>query len=177
MSAGKLPFLDVRLIVNPDGSIRLKVYRKDTHTDQYLMFDSHHPVEHKLSVFRTLLGRKDTIVTNEEDTVEEEQHVKKVLQLCKYPDWAIQLVESQLKDKREGKTKEKKDKIKESKSNGSVTIPYVMGVTERVRRIMKKHGITTSAKPHRTLRQILVHLLRTRSPTVTSAEWCTMYPA
>mgnify|MGYP005700522205 CR=1 FL=1 len=113
--------------------------------------------------------------------MEEEQHVKKVLQLCKYPGWAIQRVENQLKDKREGKTKEKKDKTKESKSNGSVTIPYVMGVTrgvtERVCRIMKKHGITTSAKPHRTLRQILVHLLRTRSPTVTSAEWCTMYPA
>ena len=32
-----------------------------------------------------------------------------------------------------------------------------MGVTERVRRVMKKHGITTPAKPYRTLRQILVH--------------------
>ena len=50
MNAEKqLPFLDVRLVVNPDGSIRLKIYRKETHTDQYLMFDIHHPVEHKLS--------------------------------------------------------------------------------------------------------------------------------
>ena len=158
MNADKqLPFLDVRLIVNPDGSIRLKIYRKETHTDQYLMFDSHHPVEHKLSVVRTLLGRKDTIVTTEEDRLEEEQHVKEVLKQCKYPDWAIQRVENQLKDKKEGKTKEKKTKSTENKSYGSVTIPYVMGVTERVRRVMKKHGITTPAKPYRTLRQILVH--------------------
>ena len=158
MNAEKqLPFLDVRLIVNPDGSIRLKIYRKDTHTDQYLMFDSHHPVEHKLSVVRTLLGRKDTIVTTEEDRQEEEKHVKEVLQLCKYPEWAIQRVESQLRDKKEGKTKDRKAKSSESKSNGSLTIPYIMGVTERVRRVMKKHGITTPARPYRTLRQILVH--------------------
>ena len=90
MNAEKqLPYLDVKLIVNPDGSIRLKIYRKETHTDQYLMFDSHHPVEHKLSVVRTLLGRNEAIVTDEADRLEEDQHVKKVLKQCKYPDWPI----------------------------------------------------------------------------------------
>ena len=157
MQLRKLPFLDVKLIANPDGSIRLQVYRKETHTDQYLMFDSHHPVEHKLSVIRTLLDRKDRIVTEEEDKVEEEKHVKSVLKQCKYPDWAIQKVERQLKDKKEGVLKEKKAKSKENKSHGSVTIPYVSGVTERVRRVMKKHGITTPARPYRTLRHTLVH--------------------
>ena len=157
MQERKLPFLDVKLIANPDGSIRLQVYRKETHTDQYLMFDSHHPVEHKLSVIRTLLDRKDRIVTEEEDKVEEEKHVKAVLKQCKYPDWAIQKVERQLKDKKEGVVKEKKTKSKENKFHGSVTIPYVCGITERIRRVMKKHGITTPARPHRTLRQTLVH--------------------
>ena len=36
-------------------------------------------------------------------------------------------------------------------------LPYVSGVTERVRRVMKNHGIETPARPHRTLRQTLVH--------------------
>ena len=102
------------------------------------MFDSHHPIEHKLSVIRTLLDRKDRIVTEDEDKTEEEKHVKNALKQCKYPDWAIQKVERQLKDKKEGVVKEKKTKSTDSKSNGSVTIPYVSGVTERIRRVMKK---------------------------------------
>ena len=106
MQERKLPYLDVKLIANPDGTIRLQVYRKETHTDQYLMFDSHHPIEHKLSVIRTLLDRKDRIVTEDEDKTEEEKHVKNALKQCKYPDWAIQKVERQLKDKKEGVVKE-----------------------------------------------------------------------
>ena len=76
MQEQKLPFLDVKLIVNNDGSLRLQIYRKPTHTDQYLMFDSHHPLEHKLSVIRTLLSRKDEIVTEESDRTEEEREIK-----------------------------------------------------------------------------------------------------
>ena len=83
--------------------------------------------------------------------------MKKVLKQCKYPDWAIQRVEKQLSDKKEGKIKEKKTKSKENVSRGSVTIPYISGVTERIRRIMKKRGITTPARPYRTIRQTLVH--------------------
>ena len=74
-----LPYLDVKLIVQPDCSIKLQIYRKATHTDQYLMFDSHHPVQHKLSVVRTLLSRKDEIVTTEEDKLAEDAHVKQAL--------------------------------------------------------------------------------------------------
>jgi len=34
-----------------------------THTDQYLHFDSHHPMQHKLSVSSTLFDRSRTIVS------------------------------------------------------------------------------------------------------------------
>ena len=36
-------------------------------------------------------------------------------------------------------------------------VPYVQGLTEKVTRIYKKYGISTSVRPHSTLRQILVH--------------------
>ena len=53
-SEGKLSFLDLLIVRNEVGDVKLQIYRKLTHTDQYLNFCSHHPIEHKLSVVRTL---------------------------------------------------------------------------------------------------------------------------
>ena len=54
---GSLPFLDI--LVTPDEEDRLEtsVYRKPTHMDQYLQWDSHHPISSKYSVVGTLYHR------------------------------------------------------------------------------------------------------------------------
>ena len=140
-----LPYLDVKVIVNDDGTIRLQIYRKPTHTDQYLMFDSHHPLEHKLSVVRTLLNRKEEIVTDESDKLEEDKHIKTVLKACKYPDWAIKRVEKQLSDKKQGIAKPKPDRKNDQQHRGQVVLPYISGITERIRRSMQKRGIQCPA--------------------------------
>ena len=54
---GKLPFLDLLLVRTGTVRVKLQIYRKPTRTDQYLNFNSHHAIEHKLSVVRTLLVR------------------------------------------------------------------------------------------------------------------------
>ena len=56
---GKLPFLDLLLVMIDTGRVKLQIYRKPTHTGQYryLNFNSHHLIEHKLSVVRTSLER------------------------------------------------------------------------------------------------------------------------
>jgi len=60
---GKLTFLDILLERTDSGGLKLCIYRKPTHTDQYLNFSSHHPVEHKSSVVRNLLERSQQLVT------------------------------------------------------------------------------------------------------------------
>ena len=46
---GQLPFLDVLVVRNEDGSFTTTVYRKPTHSDRYLCWTSNHPVKDKLS--------------------------------------------------------------------------------------------------------------------------------
>ena len=52
-SEGSLSFLDTLMVRKEDRTIKLLVYRKKTHTDQYLKFSSHHPLHQKLGVIKT----------------------------------------------------------------------------------------------------------------------------
>ncbi len=45
---GQIAFLASLISLNQDGSLDLSVYRKPTHTNQYLKFSSHHPLHQKL---------------------------------------------------------------------------------------------------------------------------------
>ena len=88
---GHLAFLDTCISRNPDGSLDISIYRKPTHTDQYLHFDSHHPVAHKLSVIRTLVHRADMAVTNTQEREKEVKHIRTALGRCGYRKWAFDL--------------------------------------------------------------------------------------
>ena len=45
-----IPFLDTLVHREPNGQLTTTVYRKPTHTDQYLAYDSHHPQSVKRGV-------------------------------------------------------------------------------------------------------------------------------
>ena len=152
---GNIPFLDTSITRKADGSVKLQVYRKKTHTDQYLNFASQHLLHQKLGVVRTLLDRKESMVTEEIDKQQEEDRIKHALSQCGYPSWTISKVKQQMKDKSKSKGK-KKDTDKE-KSNGMVVIPYIQGVSERIQRVFKKHNIATAMRPYNTLKNNLVH--------------------
>ena len=81
--------MDTLTVVKEDGSINTRVYRKSTHTDQYLSFQSNHPLEHKRGVVNTLMNRADTVVSDGPDREKEKEHVRKALKVNGYPDWVF----------------------------------------------------------------------------------------
>jgi len=153
VEGGQLPFLDLLLNRTENGGLKLQIYRKPTHTDQYLNFSCHHPIEHKLSVVRMLLERSQCLVTEIEDRKQEDFHVEEVLRACGYPKWTFNKVRRQTESKRNKKTEKQRDSLQRP----MVVIPYVENVSEAVARIMRKHNVPVAMKPYKTLKTVLVH--------------------
>ena len=73
---GYIAFLNTKLTRKEDGKVKVQIYRKKAHTNQYLLFSSIHPVHHKLAVVHTILDQSDSLVTEEEDRTLEVETVK-----------------------------------------------------------------------------------------------------
>ena len=86
---GSIPFLDVLIIPDEEGSMKTTVYRKPKHMDQYLQWDSNHTVSSKYSVVGSLQHGASTICSNTELLKLEEKHLEEALTRCKYPARAI----------------------------------------------------------------------------------------
>ena len=95
-SDGSMPFLDTQVTPRSDGSLNTTVYRKPTHIDLYLQWDSHHTIAAKYSVVNTLHHRARAVCSNQQ-LVEEEDHLQKVLTENKYPMWALNRVKMKIK--------------------------------------------------------------------------------
>ena len=137
-----LPFLDV-LVIRHDKTLRTQVYRKPTHTDRYLHFDSHHPQHQKLAVTKTLHDRASTHNTIPADARHEATHVLSVLQLNGFPlrhSYPI-------------------PKVKQRNTTRHLmhftSIPYVQGTSERIGRILNEAGVKVAMKPVKTIGNIL----------------------
>ena len=141
----QIPFLDTLLTVEENGTISTKIYRKKTHTDQYLHFNSNHHAGQKLGIVSTLKKRME-IITKEQDKVEEEEHIEKAFRSCGYPEWAV---------KRKNKEKKKSQLKEDDQVVARVSIPYTKGLSEKISRQMRKHNIETIHKPTTTIKNIL----------------------
>ena len=124
----ELPFLDAKTIALPNGNIEVEVYRKPTHTDQYLNFTSEHPYQHKVSVMNTLLHRKDHLITSEPSKRKEQEHIEKVLRLSHYPSWAIRKAEKCMQKKKEQKQTNDTN-LDKPKGKGFAVIPYMKNLS------------------------------------------------
>ena len=124
------------------------VQKEHVHTDQYLHFDSHQPLQHKLGVIRTLQHRANTISSNTDILNNELDHVKHALSVCGYTKWVWNSTA--------------KDKSSKSRSRdhappvSSITLPYIQGATEGLSREISEAGVAVHVKPTNTIRSMLV---------------------
>ena len=143
----KLAFLDTEVHRKMDGTTKISIYRKPTHTDQYLDWNSNHHISQKAGIFKTFQHRIDTLITEEEDKETERKHVKKALKRCGHPNWTMNR-------KERPKNKEKMETIKK------ISIPYVKGVSERISRTLRRYKIGTIHKPTTTIKNALCSNLK-----------------
>ena len=76
MRENRLPFLDREIHLEKDEGLNIKVYWNAPPTDQYLLFNSHQLLEHKLEVIRTLHHRAENVPTRTEGKSKEHKHIK-----------------------------------------------------------------------------------------------------
>ena len=140
---GMLPFLDTEVTHHPDGSLCTKVYRKPTHTDKYLDFQSHHPLAHKVSVVQILHLRAERLCTFVNDRTEEELHVREALVNNGYPDTVLSLSPPPTHHQHDDNTPPPPP----PPPDATVVIPYVNRTSEAIR----LHWTSEPVSSHRPL--------------------------
>ena len=138
-------FLDTQLLRNISGDIDVKVFRKNTHTDKYLPFESHSHKNDKKAAIKTLLDRAKTIPSTSTLQTEETHNVLCALELNGYKRSFIKEV---VNDTVKVNQKRKED------LRGSTCIPYVKGLSEKIKSILTKAGVRVALKPVCTLANI-----------------------
>ena len=147
-----LAMLDTVTTRGDQGKLSFTVYRKPTHTDQYLQFDSNQPLQHKLGVIRTLHHRCQMICSDEDAKIKELEHLQKVLTVSGYTRAAWDTATTPRDTTNtDGATHTS------AQHKGSICLPYAGHTTEAVARLIRKTGVKVHIKPYNTIRQRLVH--------------------
>ena len=154
---GSIPFLDILITPCEDGSLATTVFRKPTHPDLYMQWDSHHAISSKYSVIGTLHHRANTICSSSELLQHEEQNLKRVLTKCKYSIWALNRVKIKMKTLAQKNNKKNKScNIDHQQQNPYTVVPYYKGLSESLKRACRKYGVQVYFKGGNTIKSLLM---------------------
>jgi len=97
-----IPFLDILVLGNEDGSLGHKIFRKKAHTNNYLHVDSHHHPTQNIGVLKTLFTRALRI-SDSKHADEEIKYLNKVFTSIGYKNKDIIKTIKRVKDGNEAK--------------------------------------------------------------------------
>ena len=156
-SNGELVFLDTLLKWN-NREIFVLVYRKPTHTDQYLHYSSHHQTSCKESVVSSLLNRAYSIITNKDDLHKESNIIKQVFKDSGYQESIIIKIFRRITNNHslpQSQQLMEATDIQEEEIRISINLPYIQGTTEKLRSILRSHKIRSTCYTEMTLHKLL----------------------
>ena len=155
---GSLPFLDSKVTPCLNNILITTVYRKPTHMDQYLHWDSNHFIAAKHSVFNALAHRAKVVSNNQQSLHQEPDHIREALQSCNFPTWALNKLQQNFECKHYTSTEPgstdnqtsnnhnnngtNNNNNNNSNKNISIVFPYLQGLGEK----SKGHAITREYK-------------------------------
>ena len=151
-----LPFLDTLITIQPDNTFSTTVYRKPTHTDQYLHWDSNHHITAKQSVFNTLAHRAKTVSSTQDSMDKELDHIKTSLKHCQFPSWALnqwhhRFNQSQQHSNNPSNNPNINNPTDKPKNKATIIVPYIPNTSEKFKKVCQRKGIQVHFKGSNTL--------------------------
>ena len=156
-SNGELAFLDTLLKRN-NAEISVLVYRKPTHTDQYLHYSSHHQISCKESVVSSLFNRAYFVITNKDDLHKENARIKQVLKENWYQESIISKICKRFTNNHSLPQSQQLTQATDIQEEGirmGINVQYVEGTSEKLRRILRSHKIRSTFFIENTLGKLL----------------------
>ena len=140
-----ISFLDTNIIFTDDGDIEVDVHRKSTHTNKYLSFHSHNPIQSKRNVVKTLIDRANTVPSTDDRKQLEKDRIIQDLKLNDYPEKFISDT---------CRPRNKPPHNDSEMTRGVTCIPYIKGISEQIKRTLSNVGVRTAYKSTESLGDI-----------------------
>ena len=135
----------------PAKSLITAGYRKPTHTDLYLQWNSHHNLAAKYSVITTLTHIPKSVCSNPQLLNEEEDSLRRALRRCKYPGLALNW--ANIKSNRSNRSYNIRINTTNNYNKPHIMVPYIKGLSESCKKCaanMANKCISKEAVPTRT---------------------------
>ena len=140
---------DILLTRTDNGTIQTQVYRKKTHTNQLLNYNSDHPTQHKISCIKTLFNRIDTHCNTEQGKQAERNYLYSTFIKNNYPRNFINKVLTKTRTtNNESQNKQNQEpEIRKTRTS----LPYINSTSEMTTRLLRPFNIDVAHKPTRKL--------------------------
>ena len=117
----------------PEGSLQTTVFRKPIYTGKYLPFSSHHSLQQKFSIPRTLFSRAENIIKEDELKKGDIRTINNTLITNGYP--------------RFHRKRRPAHSERESQQTKIMTeVPYLQNLTESIKRVLQQVGVGVAMK-------------------------------